>query len=339
MSIKAGDKVKFLNEVGGGVVRRIDSRGIAFVQTDDDFEVPVVINELLKSEEDFEVQSSEPVKHKSPQKNTADIIHTDIRYYKREGELFPAFVPKNEDAVHHSDIILYLINDCNYPIHYLLSYTDTDVFVALKHGILEADMKMKVKVFSQTDISKIKTIKLQGFWFKDGLLDVDNMIDYTWDISSVIFYKPKAYHENDYFEEKACVLTMRDDEEVKLLESTLDAHEIAAAMMEKESDKEKKKEGKSAEIEEVDLHIEEIVDEHKELSNGEILNIQLDRFETALITAIHSNTSRIVFIHGVGNGKLKYELCKILDNKYADLAYQDASFKEYGYGATMVKLR
>jgi dsDNA-specific endonuclease/ATPase MutS2 len=49
-------------------------------------------------------------------------------------------------------------------------------------------------------------------------------------------------------------------------------------------------------------------------------------------------SKKIVFIHGVGNGKLKHELRRILDAEYKNLRYQDASFKEYGFGATMVLL-
>jgi len=89
----------------------------------------------------------------------------------------------------------------------------------------------------------------------------------------------------------------------------------------------------------VDLHIEEILDNWKDMSAGSIINAQLSRFEIALETAMKSDTRRIVFIHGVGNGKLKYELRKKLDTKYPDLRYQDASFKEYGYGATMIILK
>ena len=45
---------------------------------------------------------------------------------------------------------------------------------------------------------------------------------------------------------------------------------------------------------------------------------------------------KIVFIHGVGNGVLKNEIRKALEKKYKWHTFQDASFKEYGYGATMV---
>jgi dsDNA-specific endonuclease/ATPase MutS2 len=91
--------------------------------------------------------------------------------------------------------------------------------------------------------------------------------------------------------------------------------------------------------EEVDLHIESIVDDHSHMSPGEIINAQLSRFEIALEGAIRNNTRRIIFIHGVGNGKLKYELSKTMDRKYPDVKYQDASFKEYGYGAMLCILK
>ncbi|MBN2261553.1 MAG: Smr/MutS family protein, partial [Prolixibacteraceae bacterium] len=55
--------------------------------------------------------------------------------------------------------------------------------------------------------------------------------------------------------------------------------------------------------------------------------------------AIKNRVKRVVFIHGVGNGVLKQEIAKRLSSKYARFQFQDASFKEYGFGATMVILR
>ena len=340
MNIKAGDKVKFLNEVGGGIVTRIDEKGIAFVRTEDDFEVPVIVSELLKSEDNMGIPASEVVQQ-APSKKPATVnIKTATAYYAREGSAVLALVPEYENAVHQSDIILYLINDCNYPLHYLVTYTENEIQVMLKHGILEPDTKIRVKKFDQADISKIRLFKLQGFWYKDGILDTNVMLDQSWNISSCIFYKPNAFSENDYFEQNACIMGKESDDEKLLLES-IKAEDITASMMEKDVKKEDKADlkGKNPDIMEVDLHIENIVDEYMHLSNGEIITIQLDRFETALNTAVNSKVKRIVFIHGVGNGKLKYELRKILENNYPDLYYQDASFKEYGYGATMVKIR
>ena len=70
-----------------------------------------------------------------------------------------------------------------------------------------------------------------------------------------------------------------------------------------------------------------------------MLTVQMDKFHQELAKAISSGVKKIVFIHGVGNGTLKNELRRELQRKYSKYTTQDASFREYGYGATMVILR
>jgi len=89
----------------------------------------------------------------------------------------------------------------------------------------------------------------------------------------------------------------------------------------------------------VDLHITELLDNSEGLSNREILGIQMDKVESEMNAAIKSHVKRIVFIHGVGQGVLKQEVASLLKRKFKKYYFQDASFKEYGYGATMVILR
>ena len=89
-------------------------------------------------------------------------------------------------------------------------------------------------------------------------------------------------------------------------------------------------------MEEVDLHINELIDYSEGMSNSEILQIQLDRFHFVIEQNKKNKGKKIVFIHGVGNGVLKNEIRKLLERKYKGLNYQDASFREYGFGATMV---
>jgi len=97
-----------------------------------------------------------------------------------------------------------------------------------------------------------------------------------------------------------------------------------------------KKEKKSAGIEEVDLHIAQIIDNTEGLSSGEIVDIQLSRFRTSLEGALRSGQKKIVFIHGKGAGKLRRDIVRIIDNEFPRCTHQDASFAEYGYGATMI---
>ena len=45
---------------------------------------------------------------------------------------------------------------------------------------------------------------------------------------------------------------------------------------------------------------------------------------------------KIVFIHGKGEGVLRHAVIHELNYRYKNCSYQDASFQEYGYGATQV---
>lgn len=101
------------------------------------------------------------------------------------------------------------------------------------------------------------------------------------------------------------------------------------------SKKTKKHKKNSTNYLEVDLHIEKLLDNYSHLSNGEILEIQLSHFRKNLEKAIEKGEHKIVFIHGVGNGVLKKEIRKILET-YEGISYQDASYHNYGFGATEV---
>ena len=93
-----------------------------------------------------------------------------------------------------------------------------------------------------------------------------------------------------------------------------------------------------SQIVEVDLHIHELLDDFRGLSNSEMPEIQMRKFREELDNAMRKGIKKIVFIHGVGAGVLKLEIRKELDRMKKKLDYQDASFKEYGYGATLVRI-
>jgi DNA-nicking Smr family endonuclease len=86
---------------------------------------------------------------------------------------------------------------------------------------------------------------------------------------------------------------------------------------------------------EVDLHIHHLRNNVKNLSNFEMLNIQLDAARGQLEFAIKKRIQRVVFIHGKGKGVLRAELETML-SRYDNLKFYDANLQEYGIGATEV---
>lgn len=86
---------------------------------------------------------------------------------------------------------------------------------------------------------------------------------------------------------------------------------------------------------EVDLHIHQLTNSSKHLSNHDMLTLQLDTAKRQLEFAIRKRIQRVVFIHGVGEGVLKTEL-EFLFSKFDNVKYYDADYKKYGIGATEV---
>ncbi len=342
MEFRIGDKVKFLNEEGQGVVTRIIDKKLVGVMIDEGFELPVMKNELIKIEADSDMrQFAEPEEYKEEsisesyqQPDITEEIKDETRF-----SVFLAFVPKDADNPGSSNFNLYLINDSNYAIYYMLSYKDNEGYSNyLQSDQLEDNTKVEITSLDHNDLGNWTQLDLQALAFRRGRYRSLAPLHAGWKINHTAFHKTGSFTENDFFHENAMVRDMTTKPIGKSI-GELSEKELQKIIKEKEqqpSEKIYKSPKGKEDIEEVDLHIHELVDDYKDLSNAEMLEIQMGRFQTTLEGAIKSKTRKIVYIHGVGNGRLKHEIRKTIDRKYPRLRYQDASFKEYGYGATMV---
>ncbi len=90
---------------------------------------------------------------------------------------------------------------------------------------------------------------------------------------------------------------------------------------------------------EVDLHIEALVGDADGMSNAEIIKIQLDALQRYLQLAIVNKQERMVAIHGLGKGKLKDEVHKILKNTPEVFIFTNEWHGRYGFGATEIYFR
>ena len=122
----------------------------------------------------------------------------------------------------------------------------------------------------------------------------------------------------------------------------INAAELQKAIVEKEAPIPKCQQARKQEkgsILEVDLHIHELLDHSNGLSNAEMLKVQMDKFNEIMQANLKYKGKKIVFIHGKGEGVLRKEIEKTLRQRYKSCYYQDASFQQYGFGATQVTIR
>ena len=88
---------------------------------------------------------------------------------------------------------------------------------------------------------------------------------------------------------------------------------------------------------EIDLHMESLMDSYKGLSNFEIVTIQLNHFRKRLHEALQDNEPNLVVIHGVGKGVLKQEIYKYLE-QFPNIKVGPADVKLYGLGASEISV-
>jgi len=117
--------------------------------------------------------------------------------------------------------------------------------------------------------------------------------------------------------------------------------EIKNAMLHKEETKRPRitLRQQTADVIEVDLHINELVDSTAGMENADMLNLQMEKFHAVISENKTRKGQKIVFIHGKGEGVLRSEIEKQLKSRYKTYYFQDASFREYGFGATMVTIK
>lgn len=348
--VKIGDRVKFLNSTGGGRVTGFVSPKVVNVEDEQGFEVPVLVTELVI---DMQFDPTEP----APRRATPQKIKKEEPKPKKESmplfassagkpatdtpSYFLAFVPEVPTMPLSGQIRIWLVNDSQHTVLYHFSVLKDGDYSSEKSGRLAPYSRVPLKGFGHNDLSSFPDFGIQILPFAARSSALLPALEKTIRVNPVKFYKETIYSGNPYFETRAWLIGLKEKDLAPELEK-LKNHDFSAPLIMEESGDVKKPEPKrkeTIELKEVDLHIHELVDTAAGLEPKDLLEVQMNRFRFEMETAIQNGTKRIVFIHGVGQGTLKNELRRELSNRYKKYDFQDASFREYGYGATMVILK
>jgi len=350
--MKIGDKVRYLNDVGGGVITRFQDRDVVFVLEDDGFETPVLARNIIVVEPTNQYNFAIP---ENSQNTENEIIkQEEIKIIPKkeysfnendetpEGEkinLSFAFMPQNIKQLQTSAMDFYLINESNYYIDFQLL---AGMQKATVHSAdtIEPQTKLFLKKIEKEDVDDYEFLRFQAFAYKNKIFSTKPVFDVTLKINPVDFYKLHNFKENDFFDDNAMIINVIEND-FPPIKFSIDAKKLQKAMQEKETKTEPKKFAppKKEEIIEVDLHITELLDNSNGLSNNEMLQIQMEKFNSVMKENLKKRGQKIVFIHGKGEGVLRSEIEKQLKKNYRHCIFQDASFQQYGFGATQVIIR
>ena len=377
--VKIGDKVRFLSEVGGGVVTGFRGKDIVLVEDADGFDIPMPVRECVVIETDDynvptpaakaaakkkeEEQAARPVFVTSKTANASSNIQEvpagrlakpEISVYRQPemkgGDIlnvFLAFVPEDIKAVSTTPFETYLVNDSNYCLYYVYLSAEGKAWTVRSHGVVEPNTKLLLEEFEKSELNDRERVAVQLVAFKDNRSFVMKpSVSVELRIDTVKFYKLHTFQSTDFFETPALVYDIIKND-LPARQVYVSAEELQEALIQKKTIEDHvsskpqtivKRGGKNGIIE-IDLHIGELLDDTRGMSSSEMLNYQLDKFREVLEQYKGKREQRIVFIHGKGDGVLRKALLDELKRQYPNFRHQDASFQEYGFGATMVTVK
>ena len=275
-----------------------------------------------------------------------------------------AFVPIDIKEITHTRFECYFVNDSNYYIQYAYLAADGNSWTLRSQGEVEPNTKEYIEEFGRDELNSFGHVAIQLFAYKrEKPFVLKPVIDVQFRIDPVKFYKLHTFQENDFFEQPALLHTIIENDKVTR-PLVVDAKQLKAEMYHVEQNDNTKvanrqdngyvrryddgrkggnpfitKRKGDEDVIVVDLHANALLDTTAGMSAGDILNYQLDVFRRTLKENASKKGQRIVFVHGKGEGVLRRALINDLVYRFKHYTYQDASFQEYGYGATQVTIK
>lgn len=273
-----------------------------------------------------------------------------------------AFEPRDIRWLSTTSFNALLINDSNYYLDYsLMRRADGERgWTVASNGTLAPNELFEFDSYSHESLGEIERIAFQCIARKkDKTFEMKAPVSVSRRLDLTKFHKLHCFRPGIYFDTQVLEIPLvKDDVPVKPLE--VSEAGIAESMktgaksdvkgLKELTDKYRKDNGRKRNrredpasnphkllpLIEVDLHIGELTDSLSGMEPKDMLEMQLAEVRKTMKAHSSRIGQKIVFIHGKGEGVLRNEVLKLLRKEYPKAELQDASFREYGFGATLV---
>ncbi len=367
MELKVGDKVRFLNEKGGGIVTRLLSTSMVHVAIEEGFEVPVMVTDLIKIDPDGAADRffDRPVnvKVKTPgtienavdqKKKTQEEIKEEETFdpvsslYRQSGAgladgVYLIWEPQDQKWLITGNLDIFLVNNTEYEaIFSFLLEEENGHYAGVSYEVVPAYSKFHIETITREDLEAWSNGIVQVMFYAHEMTELLQPLHAHFKIKPSRFFKDTGYHEFKLTGSKAIILHLGDiasqritagDHYNKLnidpaVKQKLDVI-TPTALIDKHRTGPREAE--------VDLHISALRTDYSTMPQNEILQYQVDYFISMLESAIAFNYRRVIFIHGIGNGILKSAIISKLKD-YEHIELRKASFVHYGNGAIEIAI-
>lgn len=365
--VQVGSQVRFLNAVGGGRVTRI-AADTAWVEDEDGFEIPTLLREcvVVEAGDTFipEIRPPKVIQDKlkqgkksqsspsAPAPSAPEIVKQ-VRprelSHRSPSDAFTielAFVPKDRTKLGRSDYAIYLVNNTGYSLFYAWQSAVGTNYKLRECGEAAPSSVVLLESISPNQVNELEGIALQLLPFAEATLaPLREPLSVRMRFDGTKLFKLHSFRENEYFDSEAYLIPIvRDGAQPE--EVMVDADALSEALQTRAEAKESKPREsiqpspakRSGEPLVIDLHADALLETTRGMSPAAILEYQVDYFHRTMQENRQHKGQRIIFIHGKGDGVLRAAVIKALKLKWPSCRWQDASFREYGYGATQVTI-
>ncbi len=327
-NFRQGDKVNLIHMNETATVTRI-ANGMIYVNLDGD-EIPVYPEDIAiavggsrpAERPDFKPRTDERPKEKVP---------VSLLVLNERGLLLimEPFIDQEQKPA----LQVYIQNGFQFAVHYNIILDFSDGVNFSHNGLLAPKTKKQLFPFQEDKLNDKPNIYLSA-WQQKG---DENEIELR--IRPTAHFKKKKKFEG--FSEEVFVYEIFNEwpgRRSEIERHHISKEELEVLMQTNKIQNYDNADLKTGGIEEIDLHATSLGINEKALASGEILEKQLTAFKKVLERAIQNKRERLVVIHGYGKGKLKNEVCNILDADYSFLPYRNEYHHRYGHGATFIDL-
>jgi hypothetical protein len=377
MKFNIGDKVKFLDTKGGGIVSKIISTTMVNVMIEDGFEIPTMTSELIKVDqqgkvasmfdEEFAVgssqfavrssqfavpsQASPETRNQKPETRNAEPEMPDrqtaLGNYsfraKNTPGLYLAFVPHDQKWMVTGLVEIYLVNYTTMDVLYAFFLEGEKKLFGKDYDVLFAGNKILIDTIDRDELLKWTKGIVQAIFFHEDPEKIYMPLSSEFDLSPSRFNDEHNYKASQFMEESLLLVSLAQTAALSTVVSMEESKMDEEALI-----RQKAMEIRPASLIEkhqiapreavVDLHIGEIMEDFKDIPPHEILKIQMEYFTKCIESAAERNFRKVTFIHGVGNGTLKSAIMRKVQ-EYEHAESHLASLAKFGVGAIDVMIK
>ncbi|HYV94330.1 MAG TPA: Smr/MutS family protein [Chitinophagales bacterium] len=324
-----GEKVFLVHLQEEAVINRIINDELMYVGVGE-MEIPVFTSDVSREVTESKMERPDQGNSSLPQEKNLP----SEKIEKTNKGIFLSLEPVKSGG-EISSFNIFLINDTAFPIDFnYYFFTHDQIHFALKKLLVPYNYLMlhsiEYDLLNETPAVQleVRDVMNQNFRGKmDQKIKPQNFFN-------KLFLTPIIQKET--YQYKVQTQSLQPKKEERKEQVGFDAEVLKQMMMDTPVIKDNETE--SADIE-TDLHIEALTMDHGTMDASEMLHVQLTRFQQALDRAIARNAGRLYMIHGVGSGKLKNEIHKMLKSYKEVRSFNNDYHPRYGYGATEIILK